>query len=141
MTGTSISKVNRLRVLIGLENVSTNDLDRLYARLIGAPILKARFETSSGESETQEYQEVSEIGRRVVATTMIAANRILRQIRDNYGQHWLRLLDEEVELFQIQNVLDQVGCEWREGMKSWRRLLVSPNAILIVLPPINSADL
>ncbi len=89
------SRVEDLRISIRLENVSADDLDRLYARHTSERTWVAHFETSAGVGLDQSYQEAPELGRRAVAEIRETVNLILRFVRDNYGQHWLRLLSQD----------------------------------------------
>ncbi len=117
------SRVEDLRISIRLENVSADDLDRLYARHTSERTWVAHFETSAGVGLDQSYQEAPELGRRVVAEIRETVNLILRFVRDNYGQHWLRLLSQDEK--SLQNFLDDVRAEWREATNPWRRLLIA----------------
>jgi hypothetical protein len=116
-------RVQALRISIRLENVSADDLDRLYARHTSEPTWVAHFETSAGEGLDQSYQEAPELGRRVIAEIRETVNLILRFVRDNYGQHWLRPLSQDEK--SLQNFLDDVQAEWREAMNPWKRLLIA----------------
>lgn len=123
------SRVEILKVSVRIGNVSADDLDRLYVRHTSASSYVARFATSSDVYVEQPYQEALEFGWRVVREIWEAVNLVLRIIRDNYGQHWLRLLNNDEK--QLQNFLDAVQAEWREDTKSWKRLLVMPTEISI----------
>ncbi len=117
------SRVEVLRISIRLENVSAGDLDRLYARHTSDSIHVAHFETSSGVGLDIPYQETPELGRRVVAEIRETVNLVLRFVRDNYGQHWLRPLSQDER--SLQNFLDDARAEWREGKNPWKKLLVA----------------
>jgi hypothetical protein len=123
------SRADLLKVSVRVEGVSADDLDRLYVRHASACTFKAHFETNSGPLD-QTYQEALELGRRVVKEIREPVNLVLRFIRDNYGQHWLRLLSDDDEE-QLQNFLDDVRAEWREDTNPWKRLLVTPRVIAI----------
>ena len=114
------SKVDVVRLSVLFQNVSADDVDRLYVRHATAEAFREHFETDSGPLDI-DYQEASELGRRVVKEIRDAVNAVLRLIRDNYGQHWLRLLSLDEE--ELRNFLDEVRAEWREGANSWKRLV------------------
>jgi phage-related protein len=133
------SRVESLRVSVRLEDVSVDDLDRLYGRHASAHNFVARFNTSSATSIEQPYQEALSFGGRVTREIKEAVNLILRFVRDNYGQHWVRLLSDEEK--PIQNFLDEVRAEWREATNPWKRLLVSPIEIVIKGARIGVANL
>ncbi len=124
------SMVEVLRISIKLENVSADDLDRLYARHTSDPIHIAHFETSSGVGLDMSYQETPEFGRRVVAEIRETVNLILKFVRDNYGQHWLRPLSQDER--SLQNFLDDARAEWREAKNPWKKLLVAHLMIYMV---------
>jgi hypothetical protein len=117
------SRVEVLRISIRLKNVSADDLDRLYVRHTSERTWVAHFETSAGVGLDQSYQEAPELGRRVVAEIRETVNLILRFVRDNYGQHWLRLLSQDEK--SLQNFLDDARAEWREPTNPWKRLLIA----------------
>jgi hypothetical protein len=106
------SKVETLRVSAKLGDVSADDLDRLYVRHSSRSFV-GRFKTNSGATLDQHYQEARGLGQRAVKGIREGANRVLRFVRDNYGQHWVRLLSDDEK--PIQNFLDEVKAEWREA--------------------------
>jgi len=123
------SRVEVLRISIRVENVLPDDLDRLYARHPSEHTHVAHFETSSGMGLDQPYQEAPELGRRVVEEIRETVNLILRFVRDDYGQHWLRPLSQDEK--PVQNFLDDVRAEWREATNPWKRLLISHMGVSI----------
>ena len=122
------SRVSNLKVSLDVEQVSEDELDRLYGRHPSERKFVARFEAIAGTDSEQTYQEAPELGRRVATDIREAVNTILRFIRDSYGQHWLKLISDEDP---VQNFLDRVHAEWQEGTNPCLRLCVAPPTLVI----------
>ena len=121
------TKVDVIRVWIELHDVEDNDTDRLYLRHASAKTYKAHFQTASGPVD-QSYQEALAFGQRVGREILEGLNLVLRFVRVNYGQHWIQLVSGDEA---VQNFLDSVRAEWREGSNPWSRLLVSPPVVSV----------
>jgi hypothetical protein len=120
------SRVEHLRVMLSMVNVSADDFERLNGKHPTADVHRAHLVSSTtGEGVDIDYQDAEVFGKRVYQEIREAVNHVLEIIRDVYGQHWLKLLVDEQS---TQNFLDEVRATYRfSPSEEWKRLLVSPN--------------
>src|SRR5437899_310885 len=83
------TRVEKLLVVLTVENVSVLDMSRLLGTNTSEQTFHAHFETPSGQLDF-DYQSAEGLGRRIVQDIKDSANTLLRLIRTNYGQHWLK---------------------------------------------------
>jgi hypothetical protein len=120
------TKVEKLSIALKEANVSDLDISRLRGTNPSERTYHAHFESASGPLDFA-FQSAEELGRRVVADILEAANKVIRFVRINYGQHWLELIPNQAE---PQNYLDSVKAKWlKDG--AWTPLVTSPHVVII----------
>jgi HEPN domain-containing protein len=121
------TRVEKLVAVLTVANVSAMDISRLLGTNTAEETFHAHFETSSGALDF-DYQSAEELGRRVAQDIKEAANTLVRWVRINYGQHWLKAAGADEP--DIQNFLDSAKARWqRNGV--WTPLVVSPRVVRI----------
>ena len=121
------TRVEKLVAVLTVANISAMDISRLLGTNTSEETFHAHFETSSGPLDF-DYQSAEELGRRVALDIKEAANTLVRWVRINYGQHWLKAVGTDEP--DIQNFLDSAKARWqRNGV--WTPLVVSPRVVRI----------
>src|SRR5437870_3056012 len=83
------TRVEKLFIILTVADVSELDLARLVGTNTSEETFHAHFANPSGPLDF-DYQSAEELGRRVVQDIKEAANTLVRLVRINYGQHWLK---------------------------------------------------
>lgn len=118
--------VQKLSIALKVLDVSDLDISRLRGAEASEKTFHAHFETDSGPLDF-DYQAAEELGLRLVRDIVEAANKVIRFIRINYGQHWLEPIPNQSD---HQNYLDTVKAQWlKDG--TWTPLVTSPHVVSI----------
>jgi hypothetical protein len=121
------TRVEKLIVVLTVKNVSALDVSRLLGTSTSEQTFHAHFETQSGPLGF-DYQSAEELGQRIVQDIKDSANTLVRLIRTNYGQHWLKPVGLEEP--DLQNFLDDTRARWEKN-GVWTPLVVSPRVVRI----------
>src|ERR1700747_943894 len=120
------TKVEKLSIALKAPDVADLDISRLLGTNTSEKTYHAHFEGASGPLDF-DYQSAEDLGRRVVRDVLEAANKVIRFIRINYGQHWLELIPSQPH---PQNYLDTVKAKWlKDG--TWTPLVTAPHVVSI----------
>jgi hypothetical protein len=119
------TRVERLIVVLTVKNVLALDVSRLLGTNTPEETFHAHCETQSGPLDF-DYQSAEELGRRIVEDIKDSGNTLLRLIRTNYGQHWLKPVGMDEP--DLQNFLDSAKARWQKN-GVWTPLVVSPRVV------------